>query len=177
MQSDSLIEKSAVSTLPEQPGAVRGRHLKFRIARSLRWAFFTWLVVTGLVGGVGGVVFGFGIGHQTFSVPSAILAWMMLSSFTVSLIVAVGVFLGGIFRVVSDDDLSRFAARRLARAWREVDEAKKVAARHLEDPMYIVDYAKRRRIRLDDVHRAVREGHLRIYWHDGIAFVDANGEA
>lgn len=177
MRRNALDENSVASALPDHPGAVRGRHLKYRMARSFRWAFFTWLVVTGLVGVVGGVVFGFGVGHQTFSIPSAILMWMMFSSFTVSLILAVAAFLVGLARGMSDDDLRRVAARRLARTGREVDEAMNVAARHLERPMYILDYATLRRISLDDVHHAVREGHLKIHWQDGIAFVEAKGEA
>ena len=48
------------------------------------------------------------------------------------------------------------------------------AARHLLAPTYIVDYARMKKITLDDVHREVRRGLLRTYWHDGICFIDAD---
>jgi hypothetical protein len=144
----------------------------FRFRRALRWAFLTWLGTTVSVGILGGLA-GFQLGH-TYIPPSlgAALFWMWFAALTVSIILAASAFLIGLMVRIPAHQLARLAAPRRALGRENIDQAREVAAAHLRAPMYIGDYAKMNKISLDEVHREVKRGRLRVFWHDGIAFVD-----
>jgi len=145
----------------------------FRFRRALRWAFLTWLGTTVSIGILGGFA-GFQLGH-TYIPPflTAALFWMWTAALTVSIIFAAAAFLIGLMVRIPPHHLARLAAPRPTLGRESVDQARRVAAVHLRVPMYIGDYAKTNEISLDEVHHAVRQGRLRVFWHDGIAFVDA----
>jgi hypothetical protein len=149
-------------------------HLGFRVLRALRWAFLIWLtstLVIGILGGLAGRQFG-EMHLKSFSDAAEVWAWF--AAFMISPIFAAILFPIGLFRRIRAADLARLASQRDQGDGRDLMRAEQIAARHLLAPTYIVDYARMKKITLDDVHREVRRGLLRTYWHDGICFIDAD---
>lgn len=173
MPNDQQINPYVPPSARVEDSAAEARwHAGFRFRRALRWAFLTWLGTTVSVGILGGLA-GFQLGH-TYIPPflGAALFWMWVAAFTVSIIFAATAFLIGLMVRIPAHHLARLAAPRPAPGRESVDHAREVAAAHLRAPMYIGDYAKMSKMSLDDVHREVKQGHLRVFWHDGIAFVE-----
>jgi hypothetical protein len=151
-------------------------HGGFRFRRALKWGFLTWLSTTLLIGGLGGLA-GFGIGHS--GVPPSFYAafiWMFLASFTASLVLAGAAFLIGLLLRIPAHQLTGLLAPRVALGRENVDKARAVAETRLRAPMYIADYAKLNEMSLDEVHHLVKQGRLQIFWHGGIAFVEAQAQ-
>jgi hypothetical protein len=149
-------------------------YLGFRVLRALRWAFLVWLGSTIAVGVLGGFA-GRDLGETHIEYFSdAAKIWAFFAAFSLSLILAAIVFPIGLFRRIRASDLARLASRRDPTDGSGVIQAREVAATHLHAPMYIVDYARMKKITLDDVHHEIRQGLLRTYWHEGICFVDAD---
>jgi hypothetical protein len=148
-------------------------HGGFRFRRALKWGFLTWLSTTLLIGGLGGLA-GFGLGHGGIP-PSfyAAFVWMLLASFTASLAFAIAAFLIGLLMRIPAHQLAGLLAPRAALGRANVDKARAVAQTRLRDPVYIADYAKLNEMSLDEVHHLVKQGRLQIFWHEGIAFVEA----
>jgi hypothetical protein len=134
-------------------------------------------VTTALVSVIGGLA-GSPFPHSNIpGFSDAALLWAIYSSFTVSAGVGLLVFVVVLFLRIPGHQLARLAAAPNGLGEESVLRAREVAAAHLHAPMYIADYAKLMKVTLDDVHREVQQGRLSIFWHEGIAFVGAEGEA